>query len=137
MTDHSGPNDRFPYPDNAVVAVVAADDDPNRYKRALADAGFAGDAVGYLHGEQDAQSLDVEGERHGLKGHIIRSLQGAAGQDLADIRSHADALREGKTLVAVTVETREQAHSVGNALKQTGATPIYFYGKGTVETLAE
>lgn len=61
MTDSS---DRFPYPPNAVVAVVAGDDDPDRFVRLLAQAGFEGDAtVGVLHGEADARSLDIDQAR--------------------------------------------------------------------------
>ena len=48
-------------------------------------AGVDGAAVEILCGEQEARILDARGRYHGLRGRVVRTLQGF-GYDLGDLR---------------------------------------------------
>jgi hypothetical protein len=91
-----------------------------------------------LHGEQDADSLDLTGEAHGLRGHLIRALQVASSYDLDHVRRHAEHLRAGQYIVAVSVGVEEDAKErAADALRAAGGAFINYYADNYIESLGD
>ena len=134
MTSSSG-SDPFPYPLNLVVGVLAHDEAVRRVREALTHAGFAEERVAVLHGQADADRLDVTGEAHGVPGRLVRALQHIGDVDLNHLQRHAAALRSGASLVGVTIEDadREKQAAV-DALRAAGAEFINFYHRNYIES---
>ncbi len=60
--------DRFPYPRRLVVGLLRDERGVDRASQRLRTSGFESDRCTVLHGADDARSLDVTGEAHGLRG---------------------------------------------------------------------
>lgn len=135
MTTKSSGRDPFLYPLDLVVSVLADDEAVTRVREALTTAGFAEERVSVLHGEADADRLDVTGEAHGTGGRLIRGLQHIADVDLNHLERHAASLRSGEYLVGVTIEDadREKQCAV-EALRAAGGEFINFYHGNYIES---
>src|SRR4051812_29986178 len=62
--------ERFPYPRRLVVGLLPDKDAGERASERLRSAGFESDRFTVLHGADDARTLDVTGEQHGLRGEV-------------------------------------------------------------------
>lgn len=135
MTIPPPEKDRFPYPEDTVVAL--ADD-----AAAVADAvrkleaiGIGGDGVDLLEGPEGAGRIDPDGQEHGTAGQRKRRIQDITGSDAANARQYAEHLRLGGRLLAVGVGDREQAQQAGGALREAGLTSVRYYSRHLVESL--
>jgi hypothetical protein len=91
-----------------------------------------------LCGEQDADSLDLTGDAHGLRGHLIRALQAASSYDLDHVRRHAEHLRAGHYILAVAVGVDEEAkQQAADALRAAGGGFINYYAGNYIESLGD
>jgi hypothetical protein len=130
------PFDRFPYPRQLVVGVFGDEQDLQRALAGLQRSGFGPDRYEVLHGEQDARSLDVTGEAHGLRGSVIRTLQAVSSDDLDHARRHAEHLLAGDHVVAVGVGKDEAAKQrAADALRAAGGAFINYYADDYIESL--
>jgi hypothetical protein len=72
MADVKKGDDMFDYTHDRVVGVVDSAREASATIAALSDAGFPDDEVEILYGLQGEESVDPDGEDHGLKGKVIR-----------------------------------------------------------------
>jgi hypothetical protein len=113
--------ERFPYPRELVVGLLSEEENLQQALATLKEAGFGSDRCDVLHGEQDADSLDVTGDAHGLRGHLIRALQTVSSYDLEHARRHAEHLRAGHYVLAVSIGADEDAkQQAAEALRAAG-----------------
>ena len=104
----------------------------------LKQAGFGSERYDVLHGEQDAGSLDLTGDAHGLRGHLIRALQAASSYDLDHVRRHAEHLRAGHYVLAVAVGVDEDAkQQAADAMRAAGGGFINYYAENYIESLSD
>jgi hypothetical protein len=129
--------ERFPYPLGLVVGVLRSTEQVQRAEEELERAGLTSQRREVLHGEDDARSLDVSGDAHGLRGRLIRALQQAASPDLDHARRHAEYMRAGDYVLAVEVGNDEDAkRGVADALRAAGAEFLNYYGENYIESLS-
>jgi hypothetical protein len=127
--------DRFPYPRRLVVGLLRDEQGVQRASERLRRGGFESDRYTVLHGADDARSLDVTGEAHGLRGEVIRALQAASGDDLDHVRRHAEHLAGGGYVVAVAVGEDEDAKQrAADALRADGEF-LNYYADNYIESL--
>ncbi len=123
------------YPTDRIVAVI---DEPDQVAIAVArlsEAGFDGEEVRVLCGEEGAQRLDASGERHGLLARLTRILQNFGEEDTHAER-HAAELRAGHYVVGVHVGEDEDRKAAAHlALKDADAHFVHYYGDWTIEQL--
>ena len=137
MADDPNAGDRFPYPSGNVVGVLLDDAALGGARERLEQAGFAPDRYDVLAGERDAGRIDVEGEKHGLIGHVERWLQGVFSDDGDHVRRYADHLREGHFVIGVSVGHDDEAKQrAADALRGADAQFINFYADNYVEDLS-
>jgi len=135
VTTDSAQFDPFPYPLHFVVGVLGDEAELNRGREGLSHAGFGDEHIVVMHGAEDAELLDVEGETHGLRGRLVRTLQSISDQELDHVRRHAEEARGGRYVVGVVVGDDEQAkRRAVDALRAAGGEFINFYGVTYVET---
>ena len=88
-------------------------------------------AVEILGGEQGARVLDEYGRYHGLRGRVVRTLQGF-GYDGTTLAIYDEALRNGDLLLHVPVRPKDRSRIV--ALEQRhGVHDVGYFGPGTFE----
>jgi hypothetical protein len=127
--------DRFPYPRQLVVGLLRDEQGVDRASKRLRTGGFETDRYTVLHGADDARSLDVTGEAHGLRGQVIRVLQAASSDDLEHVRRHAQHLASGGYVVAVAVGEDEDAKQrAADALRADGEF-LNYYADNYIESL--
>jgi hypothetical protein len=132
------PFERFPYPRELVVGLLGDEENLQQALAALKEAGFGSDRYDVLQGEQDADSLDLSGDAHGLRGHLIRALQTLSSYDLEHARRHAEHLRAGHYVVAVPVGGDEDAkQQAAEALRAAGGEFIHYYAENYIESLSD
>jgi hypothetical protein len=135
VTTDSSRFDPFPYPLHFVVGVLADQAELNSGRDGLGKAGFDDDRVVVLHGEEDAERLDIEGQMHGVRGRLVRALQSIADVDLAHIRRHGEYMRADRYVVGVVVgDDRQDQQRAVEALRAAGGEFINFYGDSYVES---
>lgn len=129
------PSDPFPYPRQLVVGVIAGEGSGKHAPESLLQAGFTPDQIMVLRGEEDARRLDVEGDEHGLRGKLIRTLQAASSFDRDHVRRHAAHLRSGDSVVGVAVGDDEDARQRAvDGLRAAGAEFINYYGDTYIQS---
>jgi len=127
--------ERFPYPRRLVVGLLRDEQAVHRASDRLRGAGFGADRYTVLHGADDARSLDVTGEAHGVRGEVIRALQAASSDDLDHVRRHAEHLAGGGYAVAVAVGEDEDAKQrAADALRADGEF-LNYYADNYIESL--
>jgi hypothetical protein len=130
------PFERFPYPRELVVGLLGDEENLQQALAALKEAGFRSDRYDVLHGEQDADSLDVTGDAHGLRGHVIRALQTVSSYDLEHARRHAEHLRAGHYVLAVGAD-EDAKQQAAEALRAAGGRSIHYYAENYIESLGD
>jgi hypothetical protein len=136
MADDPNAGDRFPYPGGTVIGLLSGQPEIENARARLEQAGFAADRYDVLHGEQDAERLDVEGKAHGMAGTIVRRLQALVSDEADHVRGYAEHLRAGGYVVGVSVGADEQAKErAADALRAAGAGSLNYYAADYVEDL--
>jgi hypothetical protein len=137
MSDPAAP-DRPPYPLEMVAGTFGDEQSVQRAVGALRRAGFQPADCDILHGAEDAESLDVTGEAHGLRGRVIRALQAASSSDLDHVRHHAQHLRAGGYVIGVDVgEDEEAKRRAAGALRAGGGEFLHYYADLYIESLGD
>ena len=139
MTTESSQSDPFPYPLRRVVGVFEDQGQVDRFSAALQQSGVAEDRIAVLHGEADAERLDLEGDDHGLRGRLIRALQAISDSELQHLHRYAAHLRAGDHVVGVEVSDDEDQQDddvkrAVEALRAAGATFVNYYDESYVQS---
>ena len=122
----------YRYPMQRLVTVLddqaATDDALARLRRIGVDLS----SVHVLSGPEGAALLDRRGQRHGLRGRLLRVLQRTAAEnDMLDL--HDQALRHGGHVVYVPVRGEDRKEQVAEALRAAGGHHLVYFGRFTIE----
>jgi hypothetical protein len=123
------------YPTNRLIAIV-----PSRPSlEAALDELHAADApegsIEVFHGEEGLRVADLQGERAGLLGRIIRRVQGIG--ELAEHKArYEDALQAGQYVLAMDAEDESLRRRARDILAGHGARFINFFSRFGVQRLA-
>lgn len=99
-------------------------------------AGFGSASCDLLHGEADADRIDITGKAHGWTGTVIRKLQEAVTDEGELTRRYADHLRAGHYLVGVRVGGDAAAKQrAAEALRGADAQFLTYYAANFIEDL--
>jgi hypothetical protein len=122
-------------PTNNVTAIIDRLDDVSSAIRSLQQAGFSDTDVAVFVGREGLAKLDVDGERHGLVGRVIRAVESVA----ADHPPNKDAevaLKEGHAYITVSTDGSDlKKEAAERALKAHNAHCIRYVGRLAVERL--
>jgi hypothetical protein len=135
MADVKKGDDMFDYTHDRVVGVVDSAREASATIAALSDAGFPDDEVEILYGLQGEESVDPDGEDHGLKGKVIRVGEKIMGPEPKHAERHSEELRAGHYLVSVHAPDKDDRERVQRILEDHGGHFINHYGVWTVERL--
>ena len=97
----------------------------------LAAAGVDVGAVEILCGERGARILDADGRYHGLRGRIVRTLQGF-GYDATTLELFDEALRGGDLLLHVPASPADR-YRIGALLQRHRVHDVGYFAPGTFE----
>ena len=97
----------------------------------LAAAGVDVGAVEILCGEQGARILDADGRYHGLRGRIVRTLQGF-GYDATTLELFDEALRGGELVLHVPARPADR-RAIAALLQRHQVHDVGYFGPGTFE----
>jgi hypothetical protein len=136
VIDEAQGRDPFPYPRGSVVGGFIDQATFDAARDRLEQAGFGSDSCQLLHGEADADRIDVTGETHGWTGSVIRKLQDAVTDEGELTRRYADHLRAGHYLIGVRVGGDEAAKQrAAEALGGANAQFLTYYANHFIEDL--
>ena len=102
---------------------------------ALAEAGFDLTRVDVLQGETGARILDFNGTEHGLRAHVIRSMQ-KLGTASNERENFSLALRHGQSVIIVPVRGDIAVDLCSRTLSEHGCRRIIHFRKWSVESLS-
>jgi len=88
-----------------------------------------------LRGEKGAHKLDPASGRHGWVARLAKIGPNFDDLDEEYLRSYADALHAGSTVIAVVAEPGDKRREVADLLKRFGANHVNSYGRFTIEAL--
>ncbi|CCH88462.1 protein of unknown function [Modestobacter italicus] len=122
----------YRYPMHQLVAVLddqaSADDAVEKLRGIDVDVS----EVHVLSGPEGAALLDRTGQRHGLRGQLLRLLQWTSSEnDTLDL--HDRALRNGGHVVYVPVRGEDRKKRVAGALRAAGGHLLVYFGRFTTE----
>ncbi len=126
------------YPEDHLLGVV---DTPAQVDAALEDlttGGFLDSEVDALCGRAQAERLAASSGRRGLLDRIVRVAEhlGVRDDEMETKARYEQALREGKTVLAVLAPTDERKALAAGILKAHGGHFINFFGRSTIERVA-
>jgi hypothetical protein len=99
----------------------------------LAAAGFPKEEICVLGGKEGAEKLDPKGEKHGLRGKLIRLLE-RFGEETLLLEQHAEHL-EGGGFSIIVPATDEQVETAADVLARHGGHHMYHLGEGHWEPI--
>jgi hypothetical protein len=126
------------YPTNEVLGILDTPDQTTCAVDALIGGGFLESEIELGHGTEEADRLEAATGRRGFQDWLIRLFQSVglknAESELKD--RYEQALREGRTLIAVLAPTDERKDLATKILRDCGAHFINFFGHLNVERIA-
>jgi hypothetical protein len=124
-TNHRNEDRFYRHPTDRIVAVV--DDEPSLEAAlgGLEEAGIDPSEVVVLSGPEGERLLDPTGERHGLRGQMLRVRQ-TGGYEADLVQEHAQALRGGRQVIYVPVtDDDERQHAIRTLRADGGRHPVH------------
>jgi hypothetical protein len=118
---------------NRLLAVLDTDEAAAAARAALAEAGFAGDAVTMLRGPGDADRIDSLGNVGGTWARARRLLSFTLADQMVDLAVYAAALRDGRTVVMVLAGDDQERARARQALAGAGAHFVNYFGRFATE----
>jgi hypothetical protein len=123
----------FTHAENRILAVF---DDPDAVTAAIDDlvqVGLEAEQIFVLSGPKGAESLDLSGRHHGLRGRLYR-LAAMLGDEWEKLDYYKESLEQGALLISVPAD-EEHASAVAEVLRSRGAHEMTHYDKGHFESL--
>jgi len=102
----------------------------------LSRSGIAADNIYVLSGAKGAAELDPAGEHHGFWGKVSHALQQFTDATQC-LESYARQIQEGKAVVAVRYEGRDERQTATSLLIDSGGTDINYTSNWTVTGVVE
>ena len=127
------PEGFFRYPAGNVIALMTDGDAVSAAIDDLTSAGFAREAIYVLVGPTGAESLDVAGRHHGLRGRIYRVVE-RVGDEREELLRAVNHLEAGGFALRVPV-TEDDKALAARIVKEHGAVHAAYLGKATYEPL--
>lgn len=130
MADH---NEQFiADPTGYLVAIIDDRSGAGSAERELADAGF--NEVHVYRGTDGADTIDSSGTEHGTVGEIVRGVQQMF-SNKDNLAEYEQAVREGRTVIAVKADDDETRDRADDILERHGAHAVNHFGKAVVRTI--
>lgn len=101
-------------------------------ERALAAAGLT--EINVYRGADGVESIDASGSEHGAAGSLIRGIQQAF-SNKDNLAEYEDAVRRGRTVIAVKADDDDLRDRAGDILDQHGAHTVNYFGQAVVRTI--
>lgn len=112
---------------NRVTGLIDSEDEVMAAVRALEEDGVAPSDIDIFVGEQGACCLDLSGRQHGWVIRLLRTLEGAVGDERETNHRIDAALRRGASLLCVRVYGHEKARVLG-VLRSLHGHEIHHWG---------
>lgn len=122
------------YPTHVIFGVVDSRAQADAILEGLYALGYAEQAVNAVAGHEAVESVDLEGERAGLRGRLVRALQRLGGEYRAMEHYVAD-LEAGRHVVTAPADNDEDRDAVVALFKEHGAERIAHFKPTVVEFL--
>lgn len=130
------PRDEQPvqYPENRLIAILDTRDQLRDAIDALTSGGFLPSEIEILRGANAAKKLQEETGRTGLANLAMRFVEkiGLPNDELALKSHYADALADGRFLVAVSAPTEERQRVATKLLTEHGGEEVRFFSRYTI-----
>jgi hypothetical protein len=120
------------YPRRRMVAIFDDEAAARDAERELRGIGIDRSEIDVLAGPDGATVLDATGERHGVRGKLLRLAQWTAEEGNA-LEAHQRALLQGKAVVYVTARGSREKHAVASALHRADGYGLAWFGRWIVE----
>ena len=124
------------YPVGKVLAVFDRSTDADRAVDAVGALGLQSGAIERFQGAADADRFDATGQRHGPVARVLRTVQFSLMDQLPAMAWYEAALREGKTVLAISTGQRPAMLRVVEALKASGGHFVNHFGRAATEEFA-
>jgi hypothetical protein len=126
------------YPTNRVLGIL---DNPQQTSCAmdgLVGGGFLESEVDVGHGVEEADRVEAGTGRRGAQDWFIRFFErlGLKNAEIEMKDRYEEALRDGRTVIAVLTPTEDRKDLAARILQQCGARFINYYGQFSVERIA-
>lgn len=119
-------------PTGHLIAIIDEASAAAEAERALAAAGFA--EVHIYRGADGVENIDSSGTEHGAGGGLVRGIQQAF-SNKDNLAEYEEAVRRGRTVVAVKVDDNDLRDQADDILEGQGAHTINHFGAAVVRTI--
>jgi hypothetical protein len=124
------------FPSRTVFAVFPDHHSAQNAADRLRRSGVSAESIRILNGEEGLEDLDPTGERHGLRGRMMRAVQ-QLGEVVTFLEGYADQIRAGKTAMAVAFRENDDRQSIASLLIDSGGTQMSYTSDWTITGLVE
>jgi hypothetical protein len=122
------------YPTHHVFGVVDSRPQVDAILEGLYALGYAEHAVNAATGKDAVEGVDLEGERSGLRGRIVRAVQHLGGEYEA-MQNYVAALEAGRYVVTAPADDDEDREAVVALFAEHGAEQLAHFKPAVVEYL--
>jgi hypothetical protein len=123
------------YPTDHLMGVLPSPTDADAARAELLAAGFGGDTIHILVGEDAALRIDGRGTHHGFAARLYRLVQFTQMDQAPDFRRYELEARRGHPVIAVKEADPARRKTIRAVLRRHGAHFTNFYGRFATETL--
>jgi hypothetical protein len=120
-------------PNNHVIAVINGSDAAAQAAGELERLGFS--QTHLFTGEEAKLAIDSKGENSGFATRILRAAQDHLSEETNYLAQYEEEARNGNDVLAVKVESQDQAREVKDLLEKHGARNVRYFGTLAVEDL--
>jgi len=122
------------YPENRMVGVIDGLEQLRAAVEALTTGGFLSSEIEIHHGAAAAEKLRKETGRTGLANLAMRLVEsiGMPNDETVLKNNYADALADGRFLIAVLAPTEERQQSAATLLRAHGGKHLNFFSRYTI-----
>jgi hypothetical protein len=126
------------YPANHVIGILDTQDQTACAVDGLVTGGFLESEIELLRGAEEADRLDQTTGRRGLVDLTILLFQriGLENAEIEMKERYEEALRDGRTVIAILTPTDERKDRAVQILKECGGHFINFYGRLAVQRIS-
>jgi hypothetical protein len=126
------------YPTDHVVAILDTPDQTSCALDALVAGGFLESEIEILHGPEQAERLEESTGRRGFQDWWIRAFEklGLQNAEIEVKDRYEQALREGRTAIAVLTPTEERKDRAVELIRKCGGRFINFFGRLNIQRIS-